>query len=113
MFVESRNITNSRFVGVGGVSNMEPDVQQIVAVGGTATSLQCYIQTPPSALPIIFTLKRNGGNTTLTCTIQSGQTKGVPAGLAVVFNAGDLFDVATPSANVPSSKASFAVSTGP
>jgi len=109
------NLTLSRFVGVGSVSNLETNVQQIVAVSGTATAMQCYIQTAPS-VPIMFTLRRNGGNTTLTCTIQAGQVKGVPAGLPVAFNAGDLFDVATqtaPMGSVPSAPGSFAVTTGP
>jgi hypothetical protein len=69
--------------------------------------MRCFSSTAPAA-SITWTLRKNGANTTLTCTIAGGATTGSGTGTAVTLSAGDLVDVALPAAgnrNVPMSAA--------
>jgi hypothetical protein len=94
-------------VGIATISANENKVAQIVAAGGTATTMRCFIETAPNA-NITFTLRVNQGSTGLTCTINSGQTSGSGSGLAT-WAAGSVLDVLVPSANVPGKPGSFAI----
>ena len=91
------------------MSNNEGTVAQIVALPATYTSMACYINST-AAPALTFTVKVNLANTTLTCTIPAGQRSGTSTGSgSATVAAGDLFDVATPSAGVPSVGGSFAI----
>src|SRR5262249_17980460 len=83
------NAGNNQFIGVGAVSNTEGNVQQIVATSGHFTAFYCYSQTAPSA-NITFTLRLDGANTSLTCTINNGSTSGSTTGASLAFATGDL-----------------------
>jgi len=102
------NLSNSQFIGIADVNPTEAKVQQVVAAGGTATTMRCFIESAPAA-NITFTLRKNGANTALTCTIPSGQTSGSGTGTAT-WVAGDLLDVQAPAANTPGKIGSFAIS---
>jgi hypothetical protein len=104
------NLANSRFVGNAFIADLahEGEVQQIVAAGATFTAMRCWMNGT-SASNLTFTLRVNGANSGLTCTITAGQSKGSGTGTAVVV-AGDLLDVATPSASTPGQPGSFAIS---
>jgi hypothetical protein len=105
------NLANGSFVGVSDDTPNEPKVQQVMAVAGTFTGLTCFIITAPTA-DLTFTLRQNGADTTLTCTIPSGLHVGSGTG-SVPFSVGDLIDIRCPSSNVPSSAGSFALAVGP
>jgi hypothetical protein len=105
------NLSNGNFVGVADDTSIEAKVQQVMAVGGTFTGLTCFIVTPPSA-DLTFTLRKNGADTTLTCTIPSGLNSASGTG-SVAFSVGDLIDIRCPSSNVPASAGSFALAVGP
>jgi hypothetical protein len=72
----------------------------------------CY-QNGTSINNVTYTLRKNGANTTLTCTILAGAKTGSGVSASgVPFVTGDLLDVATPAANTPGVQGSFTVSTG-
>src|SRR5581483_7758718 len=101
------NLANNSFVGLG-AAGAENTVEQIVSASATFTSMRCWVQTAPAA-NITFTLRVNGANAGLSCTINAGSTSGSGSGSASV-SAGDLVDVATPSASTPGKPGTFAVS---
>jgi hypothetical protein len=59
-----------------------------------------------------YTLRKNGANTTLTCSIAAGKTTGTGSSSGVAFASGDLLDVETPARGTPALQGSFSVSTG-
>jgi len=103
------NAANNRFVGNSFIADAghEGEVQQIVASGATFTTMRCHVAVA-AAGSTTYTLRVNGGNSTLTCTIAGGQTNGSGSG-SVTVSAGDSVDVATPGAGTPGQPASFAV----
>jgi hypothetical protein len=102
------NVGNGHFVGIADEDATEIKVQQIVAAAGSATTMRCFSEDAP-AVNITFTLRKNGADTALTCTILAGQTSGSGSGSAS-WVAGDLLDVRAPAAGMPNKIASFAIS---
>jgi hypothetical protein len=100
-------VGNKEFVGVGAHETIETVVQQIVSLEATYTTMRCFMQTAPGE-NITFTLRDDGKNTGLTCTVESGKTTGSGSGTATL-KAGDLVDVATPEKGTSVAPASFAI----
>jgi hypothetical protein len=65
-----------------------------MSVGGTFTQLRCY-QGATALVALTYTLRVNGANTSLTCTVPILSKQGLGTG-SVAFAAGDLIDIATP-----------------
>jgi hypothetical protein len=99
-----------KYVGIAD-SEAAEIVQQVVAETGHFTAMYCYAANAPT-VNTTFTLRNNGADTTVTCTIAAGAHTGSTTSLSVAFNAGDLLDISTP-ANGNGGKASFAVAVGP
>jgi hypothetical protein len=106
-----QNLGNGFFVGVGGANGNELNEQQVMAVGGTFTALNCFM-SKTATVNLTFTLRKNGTSTALTCVILSGQLLGSGTG-SVSFAAGDLIDIGCPATNVPGTPGSFALVVGP
>jgi len=85
---------NGGFYGLGGASATETTVEQIVPTSGHFTSFHCYATA--IAQSRTMTLRLNGADTSLTCTIDANETRGSTAGASVAFNAGDMIDVSVP-----------------
>jgi len=90
------------------VNPTEAVVQQIVATSQTATSIRCS-RNSTNVGSRTFTFRKNGANTSLTCTIPGGATSGSGTG-SVSLSAGDLVDVQLPNP-YDSAAHSFAVGT--
>ena len=101
------NVNDGEFVGVGAHKNKESQVQQIVSVEATYTTMYCDIEVAPSE-DIAFTLRDNQENAGLTCTVEKGKTTGTGGGSATL-KPGDLVDVATPEKGMPNTIVSFAI----
>jgi hypothetical protein len=104
------DVGNAFFVGIGGTTNQEPKNQQVVGVGGTFTKLTCAVNSNPApAGGLVFTLRVNAANTTLTCTVPAGANVGTGTG-SVTLNAGDKVDVAAPASMPGGTQATFVLS---
>jgi len=109
------NISANQFVGVSIQNSQEVPTQQLVAVSGHFTAMYCATGAAPGgATSVTFTLRKNGADTSLTCTITGLGTSGGTTGASVAFNVGDLLDVAVPNNLGGANKtATFAVVIGP
>ena len=87
-------------------------MQQIISVTSHVTAMRCYVEKAPGGA-VVFTLRDNVSPTVATCTIASGANTGSTTGLNVEIKAGDVLDVATPTANTPNSPGSFSAAIGP
>jgi len=83
-----------------------------VSFSGHFTSMYCSVTANVSNSTTTFTLRLNGADTTLTCTIVNGTRKGNTTGASVAFSTGDLIDVQVGTTN-PNSPISVAVGVGP
>jgi hypothetical protein len=92
------NVAAGTFVGVGGTNSAEGYVQQVLAVGGHITAMQCSSQSAPRS-NTTFTVRQNGTSTAAVCTIAGGSMKGSATDLSVSFVAGDLLDILVAGAN--------------
>jgi hypothetical protein len=107
------NLGNGFFVGVGGAHGMpEGNVEQIMPIAGHFIALSCFMATTSTSAQT-FTLRLNGANTTLTCTIPAGSLSGSTTGASIAFSVGALVDIACPAANVPGTPGSFSLTVGP
>jgi hypothetical protein len=82
-------------MGVSFISSTEGDVQQIVSISGHFTGLYCFSEGAPST-SLVFTLRANGSEQALTCTVAAGSHSGATTGASVSFSAGSLIDIALP-----------------
>ena len=101
----------NQFIGMGAANDAEGPVQQIVAVAGHLSIAQCYVN---STTQFTFTVRKNGGDTALTCTTSTSVTNGLTgSGTAtnVTVEAGDLLDIQV-SGN-PVAAGSFAIQVTP
>jgi hypothetical protein len=98
------------FVGDGALEQKENDVQQIVSVEATYTTMRCFIEGG-AGKTLSFTLRDNEKDSGLTCTIEKGNTTGSGSGTATL-KPGDLVDVETPEKekSAPEVAMSFAIS---
>jgi hypothetical protein len=101
-------VSDNNFVGIGALKNHENQVQQIVSVEATYTTMRCFSVESPSE-NITFTLRDNEKSTGLSCTIEKGKTTGIGSGTATL-QPGDLVDVATPEKGTPGGPESFSIS---
>lgn len=98
--------TGTVYVGVGGGNATEGSVPLfVVPMAGTLRSL--YVQTSGSPTPgtYTFTLRKNGGDTALTCSMSGSSTTANDISHTVIVAAGDYLDlkcVAASSAAVTS-----------
>jgi hypothetical protein len=107
------NLGSGFFVGVGGVHGApEGNVQQIMSVAGHFTALSCF-QALTDTVAQTYTLRLNGVNTALTCTIPVGSMSASTTGASIAFSPGDLVDIACPAAGALSQPGSFALTLGP
>jgi hypothetical protein len=104
-----QDIGNGFFIGIGGTTNQEQKNQQVVAVGGTYTTMYCQI-SQPNASPLTFTMRLNllTPSPTLTCTVPANSLVGVGTG-SLTFNAGDRLDVAAPASMPGGTEGTFAI----
>jgi hypothetical protein len=80
-----------------------------VITPGTYKNMLCFTQTAPTVANT-FTLDQNGASSVLTCTINAGATTGSGTdSTGVTLSAGDLVDVAMPTANAANHPVSFAI----
>jgi hypothetical protein len=87
------NAPTGWFVGAAGTSSSESNVQQITAIGGHITAVDCYSHTAPTASGATYTLRKNEASLTAVCSVAAGSKKGSVAGLRISFAAGDLLDI--------------------
>ena len=107
------NLSNNAFVGVGGIHGApEGTVQQVMSVAGHFTALSCFMATTSTSAQT-FTLRVNGANTTLTCTIPVGSLSGSTTGASIAFSPGNLVDIACPTSGTNATPGSFALTVGP
>ena len=71
----------------------EASVEQIAAVSGHITAMQCYSQTAPKGSSETFTLRLNRANTADICTIAAGSTNDSVTALDLSVAAGNLLDL--------------------
>jgi hypothetical protein len=105
----AENVGNNEFVGIGASKKNENQVQQIVSLEATYTTMRCFINNAPKE-SITFTLRDNETNAGLTCTVKEAETTGSSPPGAATLKPGDLVDVAAPEKGTPGGDASFAIS---
>jgi uncharacterized repeat protein (TIGR03803 family) len=84
---------NGAFMGISAPSLTEASIEQVVALSGHVTAMQCYSQTAPKNSSETFTLRLNGASTAGVCTIAAGASKGSVTGLNLAVTAGNLVDI--------------------
>jgi len=85
----------------------EKNVEQVVGAGQTTgtsmghfNSIYCEVPNQPTMnTEDVCTLRDNATDTTVTCTIATGNKTCSTTGLSVAFNAGDLLDVKVTNGN--------------
>ena len=105
------NIGGGTYLSTTGLqaSNAEGLAQQILATSQTAVATSCAI-TKANGAQRVFTLRLNGADSSLTCTIPQGAVKGSGTG-SVSLSAGDLVDVKAPATMDSGTAGSVAVKT--
>ena len=86
-------VLSGGFMGISAPSLIEASVEQIVAISGHITGVQCYSQLAPKGGSETFTLRQNGASTAAVCTIAAGSTAGSVTGLNLSLAAGNLLDL--------------------
>jgi hypothetical protein len=87
-------VWNGAYLGVAAPNLLESSIEQITAISGVITGVQCYLQAAPSkGGSVTFTVRVNGASTAAACTIAAGSTKGSVTGLNISFAAGNLLDI--------------------
>jgi uncharacterized repeat protein (TIGR03803 family) len=86
-------VWNGAYLGVAAPNLLESSIQQITAVGGLITGMQCYSQVAPKSSSLTFTVRINGASSTAVCTVAAGSTKGSVTGLNISFAVGNLLDI--------------------
>ncbi|HTY43000.1 MAG TPA: hypothetical protein VMH79_14090, partial [Thermoanaerobaculia bacterium] len=102
------NLVNGRFMGMfaGNQSSTERLVQNIMPRAGTVEDFYIFIETAPGGTASwTFTLRKNGADTALTCTVSGTNQICSDTTHSVTFAAGDLVSVREASANGPSNTA--------
>jgi hypothetical protein len=107
------SITNGGFVGIGSAQGggAEVNAQVVVAAAATYTTMRCYSRAAPNTTGV-YTLRKNGTNTGLSCTIAADATTGstTPGSSPVTVAPGDLLDIAMLASGTGQAQASFAIS---
>lgn len=87
----------------------EGDVPTVCSTGGTIDSLRVKLSGAPgtggSGKSYTFTLRKNGVDTALTCTITDTATTGSDTTHSVSFSAGDIITLGITPASTPTSQA--------
>jgi uncharacterized repeat protein (TIGR03803 family) len=86
-------VLSGGFMGISAPSLIEASVEQIVAISGHITGMQCYSQLAPKGGSVTSTLRQNGASTAAVCTIAAGSTAGSVTGLKPSLAAGNLLDL--------------------
>ena len=84
-----------------GVSSSESDIQQPMPVAGTLSNFYAILDgSPGNGNSYTFIVRKNGTDTTVTCTISDTDTISSDLTNSVDFDAGDLISImATPASN--------------
>jgi hypothetical protein len=104
------------YVGVGGYSSTQADVEQVVPVTGTLSNLYAkssFFPSAPGPTVITFTLYENGAPTALTCTIGpiGPSTECSDTSHSVTVTAGDTVSLGEQNANPSAPTITWAVRT--
>ncbi len=88
--------TNNSYFGpfVSSTSTTEGNVQFVAPVAGTLGNLQVAINTAPgSSRNYVFSIRKNGSSTGVTCKIEGSSSKTCSSASTVTFAAGDLISL--------------------
>jgi hypothetical protein len=104
------------YVGVGGYSATEADVEQVVPVTGSLSHLYAktsFFPSAPGPTVVTFTLYKNGAPTALTCTIGlvSQSTECSDTADSVAVSAGDTVSLGELNSNPSAPATTWAVRT--
>jgi len=97
-------MSNNSFVGLfaTNLNTTELRVQNIIPASGTLKNFFVFIEAAPGgATSWTFSARRNGANTTLTCTISGAATSCSDMTHSAAFVPGDLISVQIISSGVP------------
>ena len=110
----------SNFVGLANENAIEGKVAQVLGTTGHFTAFYCHQDVVAAAnrtytvrLGTVLGATTTFANTTLTCTITSGNVSGSTTGASVPFSAGQTIDIAAPGAVDVNANATFSVAVGP
>jgi hypothetical protein len=109
------NAHDGDFIGVGDVASSanEPNAQQIVTGPGHFTGIRGYVNSTASKT-VTFTLRINGLDSTLSCTIAASTAKTCSTtGASVAFSDGDLITIRVNTTVTAGHAASAAITVGP
>jgi FlaG/FlaF family flagellin (archaellin) len=85
-----------------GISATESDVQQSMPVAGTVSNFYVILDgSPGSSSSFTFVVRKNGADTSVTCTISGTDTIGSDPTNSVSFAAGDYISIMVTPANMP------------
>jgi len=82
----------------------EADAQLAMPAAGTVQELHATLDQAPGGGSITFTLRKNGANTPVTCTISGTATSYADSVNAVGFATGDLISVQMTETGLPAAK---------
>jgi hypothetical protein len=89
-------------------STTESNIEQIVPVGGTLSNLYVRLDGTPGGASTgksyTFTVRKNGADTTVTCTILETATTCSDTTNSVTFNAGDRISIKTVASGGPTGR---------
>jgi hypothetical protein len=89
----SGNATQFEPLFYGIVDPTEANVQQAVGVDGSLSRFSVRLSTAPTGMPMTFTVRKNGADTAVTCTVAVGQSSCQDTVDSATFAAADLIAV--------------------
>jgi hypothetical protein len=98
------NLNNNRYMGMfaGNLSATEVQVQNVVPTNGTVGNFFAFVETAPGgANSWVFTVRKNGVNTAVTCTLSGTAQQCGDTTHTIAFNQGDLISVLVTTATSP------------
>ena len=89
------NLCNSCFMGMfqAGTSTTEAHFEQNVPFAGTLTNLYVRAEGTVGGTSVVYTVRKNGSATAVTCTMTSAQSTCSDTANSVAFAAGDLISI--------------------
>lgn len=101
----------TQYIGPGDFNNTEANVNGVMAVACTVSAMYVVLSAAPgSTKSWTFTLRKNGSDTAITCTISDPATTGNDTAHTVTFAAGDTWSIkGAPSTTVTSAAINVAL----
>jgi hypothetical protein len=96
----------TEYIGMFGANcagTTEADAQLAMPANGTVQELHATVDQAPGAGSIVFTVRKNGANTPVTCTISGTARSCADSGNAVGFATGDLISIQMTEVGLPAS----------